>query len=236
MTGQKRSSLILVCGFVLIAFPAVANSALGTDQGLDSKLQAQGWKELLVGSTPPNEYQVLDNQHITVRSNDSVSILYRKLTIREQNLPAMTWQWRVDKSVPATDPGLMGFDDRDLAVHVWFENSEDKGVWNALKRTFINVLGYPSIGNVLTYTFGGTGERFRTLDNPHHDPEGKIIVLRPSGSKTGVWFEETINFRADFKRVFGKQPPKPKYVAISADSDDTHSQGFARIAPFEFLN
>lgn len=236
MIGQLKSHLILVLGILLFTSPSLANSSSEKGNEIEGKLQALGWKELLVGSTPPNEYRMLGNNEITVRSDNSVSILYRELTVAEQNFRSVNWQWRVDKSVPATDPASMGFDDRDLAVHIWFANREDAGLWASIKRTLINVLGYPSIGNVLTYTFGGTGERYRTLDNPHHDPEGKIVVLRPSGTETGRWFKEEIDFVADFKRIFGKQPPKPKYVAISADSDDTHTQGLARITAITFRN
>ena len=60
------------------------------------------------------------------------------------------------------------------------------------------------------------------------------MLLRPSGTATGQWFSERVDFAADYRRAFGKAAPKPMYVAVSADSDDTGTRGTARIADIRF--
>ena len=59
------------------------------------------------------------------------------------------------------------------------------------------------------------------LANPHLK-NAVLIVLRGGDSPTNVWFTEEVDPVADFARAFGQPPSStPRYVAISADSDDT---------------
>ena len=231
--ARQRSAciLIVVCG-LMMTIASVGNTSEITAS--DHVLDEAGWKELGIPGELPTQYRMIDSDTIDVRSSSSVSILYRALMRREQNARMLEWRWRVDKSVPATDPADAGNDDRDLAVHIWFADDQPEGLWKSLSTAVSSVLGIPRIGKVLTYVFGGTGPRLRRLVNPHHDPDGVIVLLRPSGTETGKWFSEQIDFVADFKTAFGAVPPPPMYLAISADSDDTRAESTGRIAAIRF--
>ncbi len=219
-----------ICWLVVVAF--ITNASESTAK--DLTLADIGWNELTIPGKTPSQFRLTEDRAIAILSDASVSVLFRTLTSQEEISRILVWRWRVDVSVPATNPAEVGKDDRDLAVHVWFADNEAEGLWEYLGDAIKNVLGIPQIGKVLTYVFGGTGERYRRLVNPHHDPDGVIVILRPSGTKTGKWFSERVNFVADFEQAFGKAPPNPKYVAISADSDDTKSYGAGRIAGLMF--
>lgn len=197
---------------------------------IDPALAALGWTELLIPGKVPAVYRLVDNGDVEVRSEAGVSILYRALSRDERNGRILTWRWRVDEAVPATDPAEAGKDDRDIAIHLWFPDTKKGGVWERIKRAVAGVLGIPLVGKALTYTFGGTGERHRRLANPHHEPGGILVVLRPTGTQTGKWYEERIDFVADFEQAFGKAPPQPVYLAISTDSDDTETRSVGRIS------
>lgn len=222
--------LVLAGWLVVLALPADATET----HELDPALSALGWAELTVPGKTPAIYKLTDDGELEARSEAGVSILYRTLAPEERNSRVLTWRWRVDEAVPATDPAEMGKDDRDLAIHIWFPDDEDVGFWKGVGRAVANILGIPRVGKALTYVFGGTGERHRRLVNPHHDPDGVLVVLRPTGTETGKWFHERINFAADFEQAFGKLPPKPVYVALSTDSDDTGTRTAARIAELMF--
>jgi hypothetical protein len=222
--------MVLAGWLAVLVLPADATET----HGLDSALAASGWMELTIPGKTRAIYRLTDDGDLEARSNAGVSILYRMLAPKEQNCRVLTWRWRVDQAVPATDPAEAGKDDRDLAIHIWFPDNEGRGLWRGLGRTVTKALGVPPIGKALTYVFGGTGERYRRLVNPHHDPDGVLVVLRPTGTETGKWFDERIDFAADFEKAFGKAPPKPMYVALSADSDDTGTRTVGRIAELTF--
>jgi len=222
----------LVLAGWLAAFVLPADAA--ETHALDPALAALGWAELAIPGKTPAIYRLTGDGDLEARSKAGVSILYRALTPKERNGRVLTWRWRVDEAVPATDPAEAGKDDRDLAVHIWFPDDEDVGFWKGLGRAVANLLGIPRVGKALTYAFGGTGERHRRLANPHHDPGGVLVLLRPTGTEIGKWFREQIDFAADFEQAFGKAPPKPMYVAVSTDSDDTGTRAVGRIAELMF--
>lgn len=228
-----RGLLALVLVGLLAAFGSPDDPS--ETHALDPALAALGWAELLIPGKMPATYRLAENGDLEARSDAGVSILYRPLSPKEQNGRILTWRWRVDEAVPATDPAHAGKDDRDLAVHLWFPDVEKAGVWESFKRAVAGIFGIPSVGKALTYTFGGTGERHRRLVNPHHDPGGILVVLRPTGTQTGIWHEERIDFVLDFEEAFGEAPPKPVYLAISTDSDDTESRAVGRISKLVFL-
>ena len=91
------------------------------------------------------------------------------------------------------------------------------------KRSFFddlgNVFGYPAIGRVMTYVWGGTKERGTAFAHPHFD-EGRLTVLRGPEAATGTWYEENIDIAADYRQAFGEDPQDRLYLAVSADSDD----------------
>jgi len=61
-----------------------------------------------------------------------------------------------------------------------------------------------------------------------------MIILRPGATPTGRWFRESVDFAADFKKMFGYPPTAPMYIALSADSDDTASRSVALISDIAF--
>jgi hypothetical protein len=229
-TARALRALVLVGWLAALASPTQATET----HALDPALAALGWAELTLPGKRPATYRLTDDGVLEARSEAGVSFLYRTLAPNEQNGRVLTWRWRVDEAVPATDPAVAGQDDRDLAIHIWFPDDEGGGLWKSIRRGVAKVLGFPAIGRALTYVFGGTGERHRRLVNPHHDPGGVLIVLRPTGTEIGKWFDERVDFVADFVQAFGRAPPKPRFVAVSTDSDDTGTRAAGRIADLIF--
>ena len=162
---------------------------------------------------------------LEVRADGAIGFLYREVSVTAPQ-HALTWRWRVDQSIPATDLSRRGRDDRPLAVHLWFSPLPDQtSFWGSLADIF----GVPRPGYALTYVWGGTAERGARFANPYLD-DGVIIVLRPGTAATATWYEESIDIRADFRRAFGFEPPELAYIAISADTDDLAAQSIGRIA------
>ncbi|MGE5145394.1 MAG: DUF3047 domain-containing protein [Candidatus Eiseniibacteriota bacterium] len=202
---------------------------------VQAALAGVGWQELRLPGKTANEYVVTADGAIRVTSDRGTSFLYRPLSAAERRDPILAWRWKVDASGPATDLSKVGADDRPLAVHVWFRDGADEGLWPRLRRAALGLFGVPVPGHVLTYVWGGTEPAGTRLANPYLDGTGVLIVLRPGSTPTGVWYGERVDVAADYRRAFGVSPKEPAFVAISADTDDTASHSAGTVADLRFL-
>ena len=55
-----------------------------------------------------------------------------------------------------------------------------------------------------------------------------------STAELGRWLEERRDVRADYRAIFGEEPPDPGAVTLSIDSNDTHSRAESLIGPIRF--
>jgi len=192
---------------------------------------SQEWQVLEIPGKAPNTYTVQPDGVIAIESRAAVSFLYKELDVEDRQGRRLTWRWLVERSVPATDLGKRGADDRDLAVHVWFSDGGESADWSRrLYAWALGAIGFPPIGRTLTYVWGGDARRGDRLANPHPETDGAIIVLRPSGTAENRWFSESVDVLSDYRRAFGEPAREPKFIAVSSDSDDTGSVSLGRIA------
>lgn len=189
------------------------------------------WDTIGVPGEAETQFEIKPDGSLHVVSENSVAFRYREL---ETSGETLTWRWRVDAMGPASDPMQVGADDRAIAVHLWFPEQDDQ---NSLFGGLAELFGYPQVGNALTYTWGGSASEPRIMPNPHlTEGQGALIVLQTKPSAPGEWFQETIDFREDFRSAFGKEAPPPSHIAISGDSDDLGGYRAGRIADLRFVN
>ncbi len=189
------------------------------------------WKIMDFPGIPATEFTLSDDHEIDLFLNKSSAVLYKKLNEKEKSAVGLSWQWKVDQSIPITGMAEKGDDDRPIAVHIWFPGKKSGG----LKRFFGRLAGYEIPGQLLTYVWGGHGKKGTIIENPHFREKGYYIILRPGAFASFDWQNETIDFRKDYQTIFGHAPPPPTHVAISGDSDDTQSVGRASVRALEFI-
>ncbi|MGO1117745.1 DUF3047 domain-containing protein [Rhodovibrionaceae bacterium A322] len=235
MPAHQRSRFLLPTLLAVTLLPA-APLAEETVSDFPKELRNLGWKELQIPGERPARFTLAGEQTISIESQDGVSFIYRKLSDREQQSRTLSWSWRVNKEVPATDPASRSEDDRSLAVHLWFPDDSEPDFWQAIGSQLKGLFGVPRIGKVLTYTYGGIGKQRQLFTNPHLEPEGRIFLLQPSGRPIQTWVKEEIDLKADFAQAFQQPYKAPKYLALSADSDNSDSQSAGLIADLSFGN
>lgn len=192
-------------------------------------LERSGWRLLTVPGKPASRFGGDGKGTIAVTASGSVAFLYYPLPDARPPVRYLSWRWRVDRAPPPAALDQAGADDRPLAVHVAFVAEHD-GLWRRLRRGAAELIGVPLPGKVLTYVWGGEGDRGTRLANPHYPEAGMLIVLRPGSAPTAEWHEERIDLVADFTSVFGHPPPPLLYVAISADTDDRGGESLGWVA------
>ena len=72
----------------------------------------------------------------------------------------------------------------------------------------------------------------RSWRTPNYDKGAIIIVRNGKAGAKGAWQLEQRDVVADYARAFGQKPDlsKLRYLAISADTDDTGTVSSARVA------
>ncbi len=228
--GLNRSTVL--AAILLLAPPhGIAAAVVGPE------LTALGWRELPNPNKAENTYALGAEGAIEVRSENSVSTLYRPVDVDLRERPGLSWRWRVDEPAPATDLAVEGEDDCSLAVYVGFPyQAEDASLVERMKRSMVEVVaGEDAPGRVLRYVFCGRHQRGEVVASPHLGEAGFMRVLRPTGSPSGEWFAEQVDLAADYRAAFGEEPPNPSLVAIQADTDDTGSSSLAYVADLAFV-
>ena len=202
---------------------------------LPATLAQDGWRLLAVPGKAEASFTAKRAGKISVTTDNAVGFLYRPVPTDMGEKRRLAWRWRVDRAVPSTDLTQSGRDDRSLAIHIVFPVERERlSFWQRLNLDLTGAVAPPLAGAVLTYVWGGSQQPGDMIDNPYFDDRGRIIVLRSSAEATGQWFEEEIDFIADFQRAFGYTPAQPLYVAISADSDDTGGRSHGVVAELTF--
>jgi len=216
---------VLVCAGLAIGVVAGADFSTANTPSL---LVPGHWKLLKLDGKRPARFAFDRQNGLEVTSDASVGFFYRELDSRGDSKEVVRWRWRVDRQVPATDQASKGEDDRAIAVHLWFDDDTSGSLFSVFNR----LLGRPRIGHLITYVWGGVRAPGAMMANPYYD-KGAIVVLRTSKQdRTGRWVAEERHAETDYARAFGRRPDlsKLRYIAISADTDDTGAASVARIA------
>lgn len=198
----------------------------------------EGWSTLTLPGKAATRFTEAADGSIAVKADNSAAFLYRAVPEGDAMRRFLTWRWRVDEAMAPTDLALKGADDRPLALHVFFPSDpERQGLWRSFTQGLrAKVAGAPFSGKVLTYVWGGIQPEGAKLANPYMKSDGMVVVLRSGQTAQGTWLTEKIDFAADFENAFGYRPPKPAYIALSADADDTAGRSIGAFADIRFID
>ena len=176
---------------------------------------SSGWNEQRLSLFRSNDYRFGDQLGIV--SDGAVSLAWKPLPRSEWAARSAFWSWRVDESVPATDLGRKGGDDRNISLYFVFLPEAEA---NALEGANIRQLMGNDAVRILQYVWGGNHGRDEIIGSPYAPGQGVTVALRQAG--TGA-FNEDVDLAADFRRAFGGQAGSLVGLAVSADSDDTET-------------
>ena len=78
---------------------------------------------------------------------------------------------------------------------------------------------YPPIA-AINYIWGSKAKKGVVIANPF-TKRAMMIVVESGETRKGVWVHYERNVLEDYKKAFGKNPPRISGVAIMTDSDNT---------------
>jgi hypothetical protein len=151
------------------------------------------------------DYRIIkDNGRPVVKavSNASASGLVKKISFSPATYRYLRWSWKVAHTVRDGDEKTRAGDDYAARVYVLFPGTF---FWQmkAINYIWANKLAKgDSVPNAYT-------------------TNAKMIAVESGNEKAGQWLTEERDLRADFRALFGTEPPEAAAVAIMTDTDNT---------------
>ena len=179
---------------------------------LDTENLADGWKERTFFNIPPTRYQIAEEEGArTLRctTDGSGSILARDTDIALDDLPILSWQWKVTEPISSDVPeDEEDGDDHPLRFYLQFSNEsgESKGaeiIWSNKK-----------------YMPGD----FKIIGTFHH------LVANGLDENVGVWHDQSVDLRQLYSDIGGSGAARLQVLGFFCDSDNTgeKSDGYFR--------
>lgn len=179
---------------------------------LDTDNLGDGWKERRFFRIAPTQYKVTEEGGaplLQCRTHNSGSILARDTDIALDDLPILSWQWKVTTPIRSTvDEDLEKGDDHPLRFYLQFSNEvgETKSaeiIWSNQK-----------------YAPGD----YKIIGTFHH------LVANGLEENVGVWHHQTVDLRQLYSDIGGSGTPRLQVLGFFCDSDNTggDSDGFFR--------
>ena len=226
------------CVAIALAAGLAATTALadGFRLPVKSDLAMAGWQEFEFDGKRRNSFTGGADGSIEINTDSSASLIFLPIDIDPAQTPRLSWRWRVDENLPATDLSRRGGDDRPAAIFVFFEWDPEAA---SLKERMLRPLvvarkGRNAPGRLLSYTWGGVHPSGSVVRSAYFGGSGMQVILQNGDAPTGEWISENVDVAADYERIFGSPAPAIRQLAISADSDDTGGRSRAAIAELMF--
>ena len=196
-----------------LTFPKIANHTL-------YQVELQNDDTVLRASTDSSASGLVFNKHFNV---------YETQLVR--------WRWKISNVFVNGDATRKSGDDYALRIYVMFEyDSEtagffEKALFESLKLIYGEYPPYKS----LNYIWANRQHRKYILPNTYTD-RAQMIAVESGSENVGRWLTEEVNILADYRRVFGDDPPKLASLAIMSDSDNTGESAQAYLDFIEVLS
>ncbi len=223
----------------LMAFLFMLSLCSGTASGSDILLQEEfvnmdRWKEVFFPKIPLHtRYAVgTDGKMTFVRaeSRSSASLLVYKHTFNPYEYPTVSWKWKIDNVMPKADIKTRQGDDLPIRVYIAFAYDPAKAgfleriLYNALKLIYGE---YPP-RNSLNYVWSSLVYPEKILPSPY-TKKNMMVLLEQGDENIGRWVREEVNVLADYRRVFGEDPPAKATIGIMSDTDNTGGEAVSYI-------
>jgi hypothetical protein len=198
------------------------------------------WRPLIFrGITNQTRYTLESFEGMEVakaESNCGASGLVLRLdAIRLDQMPLLSWRWRVDRGLDVLEEQTKAGDDFAARVYIMFELDKARASTLSRLRHRLAELLYGSDipGSALNFVWTSRLPAGTVWDNPF-EPSAKMIALA-QGTSTS-WRTETVDVVARYRELFRTPIPPAMGLAIMSDSDNSCQRTEARFADFKFLD
>jgi len=169
----------------------------------------KGWESKSFKGT--TDYRIVQEDGHTVlkaNANAAASGLTRKFKFSPVTYRHLRWSWKIAGTVAGGNERTKQGDDYAARLYVIFPG---RFFWQMRALNYIWANKLPK-GEFIPNAFTGNA---------------MMIAVESGPSKTGQWVYEERDILADYRRVFGEDPPMASGIAIMTDTDNTGGEATA---------
>ena len=169
----------------------------------------KGWESKSFKGT--TDYRIIQEDGRTVlkaHAKGAASGLTKKLKFSPQNYRYLKWNWKISGTIASGNEKTKQGDDYAARVYVVFPGHF---FWQMRALNYIWSNKLPK-GEFVPNAFTSNA---------------MLLAVESGPSKAGQWVSEERDILADFRRVFGEDPPEAGAVAIMTDTDNTGAEATA---------
>jgi hypothetical protein len=159
---------------------------------------------------------------LKAESDNSASGIIWKKQYDVYEYPKLRWRWRVENVYLKGDATKKSGDDYPVRIYVIFQyDPATASAGKRLKYGFAKaVYGEYPPDSGLNYVWESRDNPAAFVVSPYTD--SMMMFLKEQGAaKVGQWVEEEADVLADYRKAFGKDPPRSASLAVMNDSDNT---------------
>jgi hypothetical protein len=167
-----------------------------------------GWQEQSFRGKEHTSYRLVTvdgKTAVEAHSRRAASGLLKKVDLDPKKYPVLRWSWKVGHTLQREDVTKKTGDDFAARVYVVFPNVL---FWRTRAINYVWSSNLPVNG---------------AFPDPY-TANSYLLVVESGQDKSGGWISEERNIHADFRRIFGEEPPRIGAVAIMTDTDDTQDE------------
>lgn len=161
------------------------------------------------GSAAQGTYRIeteSGNHFLRARADNKSVQIGLEYIFNPKKFRQLGWRWRVRALPAGANEKTADKHDAAAQVYVIFDSAN-----------------WPRVIKFTWSTSLPPGSRFT---NPRYD-RGRVMVLRSGPADMNSWFEEKVNFYAEYKMFFGNEPGQVQGIGILTSSDATKSLAIA---------
>jgi hypothetical protein len=221
---KRRATAVALLALLALAAPAVAGEVLLREEF--ATLDA--WRPLTFPKIPRHSTYAVGGDAaageswLRAASDASASGLVWKGAWEVAAYPRVRWRWRVENVYAKGDATRKAGDDYPIRLYVIFPyDPATAGAGKRIRYGFARALygEYPPDGGI-SYVWESRETPGDLVPSPYA-PSVAMFLKEKGAAKAGQWVEEEADVVADYRRAFGKDPPRTASLAVMNDSDNT---------------
>jgi len=139
---------------------------------------------------------------VKASSHAAASGLVKKIRFNPSKYRYLRWSWKIAHTIKGGDEMSKGGDDYAARLYIVFPG-----------RFFWQM-------KAINYIWANKLPKGRYVSNPYAS-DAKMFAVESGNHMAGKWVSEERDLLADYRLLFGSEPPEAEAVAIMTDTDNT---------------